>query len=309
MQNKTIVLLLIICLLSFKSFSQCCSGGSAIGISTNAGLVDKNKLRINTFLKHSYSEVYFNNRKKLENFGNIKNSSFIFQGIVLNYGISHRFNIESETGYFYSKVQNFRKIPAYQLKSSGLSNGVLSIKYGVFLNTEKKKELTFALGLKYPFAFEPMSFNNVQLPEDLQPGTSAFGFVSNIFYKKTFKRNYSIFLINRSEYNLKNGDDYIYGAKFRTSLIASHQFLPSLSIMLQMRHEYNLSDYNNDKRMTNTGSQIFVFAPTILTSIKCKWNIALSYEHPFYKSYNGYQLSNQYAFMLSINRDISFRKQ
>ncbi len=290
------------------AFSQCCSAGSPIGVGTYAGLVAKNNLRVNTFSRYTFSRDYYEGTEKLPNPILVDKSEFLFQGVMLSYGIIKRTAIDAEFGYFYKKSQKY--INGASLESNGLSNGVVMLKYGILHSDSARMDISLGAGIKYPFAREPMYVNHVKLPIDIQPSTNAVGYAAQLFMKKVmtpFKS--SFYLVSRYEYNEPNQDEYRYGQRLRTSLIYEYSFTRKFVAMMQARFEYSGKDINKDKEFSHSGSKILFVSPLVLYSINCKWHLSLTGDIPVYKYYNGTQLGNKFSVAVNLTRDFAMKNE
>lgn len=295
-------------LLFNNSFSQCCSAGSPVGVGTYAGLVAQKTLRVNTFFRYTFSKDYYEGSKKLETPILISESDFVFQGMLLSYGVFKKAAVDAEFGYFYRKSQNY--INGTSLSGSGLSNGVALFKYGIFHSDSLGLDISLGAGIKYPFTKEVKYVDNVKLPIDIQPSTNAFGYAAQLFVRKTIKPYKSaLYLVSRAEINDTNKLGYKFGSRIRTSLIYEHNFTAKIAMMLQLRHEQVAMDINKGKEFTHSGSKLIFISPLFLYSVGCKWHTSISADIPVYKYYNGAQLGNKFSLALTLTRDFSIKKR
>lgn len=297
--------LLCFFVLGGKAFSQCCSPGSPIGGTTNVGILDKGKLRSISFFKYSHSDTYLEGNEK-SNFNFLKNASYNFIGTSLAYGVTNKITLETELGYFISKVQVYNLNPAVSLKGWGLSNGVVSGKYNLRKNTSKQTELTAGIGIKFPFATKPQIVNNVELPQDIQSSTGAFGGVAHLFWYKGFiEKGVRLFFINRFETNTENQREYKFGNALYSAFFVSKSFNLHLTGIIQARYEYKGKDFRNNYLLNSSGSHILYLSPQLNYTIAQKWNVSVLTDLPVYRYYNGIQLAHKFAFAINLMRDIS----
>ena len=265
---------------------------------------------MSTYVRYSQSDDYFTGSTKESNYGLLSYTDFLFQGLTVAYGISKKLNIETELGYFYNKTQYFKTEPQYILKGYGLTNGVISAKFAMYKNIAKALELTVGAGLKFPFSNKAQYIDNVILPEDIQPSTGAFGWMTQMILQKTFKpQKITLFLYNRYEQNFLNNNDYKYGDRLRVSLIASKKIKKNYSVIIQTRYEFIGQDISNGAIQGSTGANLIFVSPQFLFSLKSKWNLIFGVDLPVYKNYKGTQMSNNYAVSLSFIRDLSLNKK
>jgi hypothetical protein len=296
-----------------KINAQCCSVGSPLGASSYGGVVAKNSLRVSSFIRYSQSDDYYSGSKKQPDYGLLSYNDFLFQGLTLAYGVTKKINIETEFGYFYHKTQYYKTedpFPQTIIKGKGMSNGVISVKYALYKSLSKAFEATAGAGLKFPFSTKPMYVDNALLPEDIQPSTSAYGWMAQLVMQKEFKpQKITLFLYNRYEQNTKNDNNYLYGNRYRVSFIVSKKIKKNFGAIVQVRYENIGQDISNGAKQINTGADLIFVSPQVLYSLKSKWNFILGAELPLYKNYKGTQMSNNYAVSLTLTRDINLNKK
>ena len=310
MLNKSYaVVFLIFALFSGKSiYAQCCSTGSPVGASTHVGILNKNAIRVITFYRHSFSDIYYKGTKPSDDKVDMsENAHYDFGGLTLEYGLSHKLTLQADAGYFFNKEVNFSNPVLTDHNGRGLSNGNLMLKYGLFVDPVKLVEITIGAGLKYPFSRKPSTAaNGTLLQLDARPTTNAFGFAGTLLLSKEFSPiTMRTFMFNRFEYNGFNINDYQTGKLLTTSVFISKKIIKRLFGILQLRNEIHGKDLQNGKKETNTGYHLMVLTPQISYSIAGLWNLSLLYDVPVYKDYQGKQLTPQYSFAVSLTRDFS----
>lgn len=313
---RIIVLFAVSFLLSFNTFGQCCSAGNPVGGTTNIGILDSATVRVITFYRHSYSEGYWDGMRKSD-FNFVKNASYNFGGLVLAYGLDSKLTVETELGYYLNKSQTYDVTPEFTNKGFGLSNAIISLKANIITKIEKPFEWTAGLGVKFPFKTEYQIVDNVELPRDVQPSTSAYGVVIQSFlYKGIPKNNVKLFLINRFESNTPDVKNFRYGNSLINSFFITKQIKTSnWTAIMQLRHEYRSKDVKTvvESKFSGlvtsgsvvdfSGGNLVFVAPQINYTIAQKWNISLLADIPVFRYYNGIQLGNKYSFALYLSRD------
>jgi len=320
--KRAIEILFFIIFLNNNAFSQCCGMGSPCG-SSNAGVLNKNTLRVTASYKYGYFETYYHDNIRLINYGPIKYMYYNFTSLVLGYGITKRISVENETGYFINKVNHLNDTSLERLakKGYGFSNGVFSVKYGLYISPIKETEISIGLGFKYPFTTNALVIDNVRLPLEVQPSSRAFGFVGHLIMKKGFS-NYglNLFLINRFETNLQNPDKYTVGDLNITTLIISKKIVTNFIGMLQFRNEYKKTDKSKipNDRLLSQGSNVVYCIPTLTYFVGGKWVLSAFADIPLYKYYKGDvdyivgtggQISSKYSIGISLARDFNLNKK
>jgi len=302
---KFFFLLLFLFVLTPKiNFSQCCSSGSPLGVTSNTGMVDKGIFRVSTAFRYNFSEGYLEGTKPVSNYGLLSSSNYFFQGIVLNYGINYKLSSELEFGYFYAKNQYLRLLPGQYLRCRGLSNATMIVKYGLLNSVSAGIEVSLGTGVKFPFTFKPKFSNNVELPADIQPSTQAFGAVGVMTIKKEFSKiKFTSVFNSRFEYNLTNSSNYHYGSRLSSSLIFIKRINNNWAFSLITRFNFLSHDQNMGKELINTGSKTIVVAPQLRYILNKKWYLIATFENPVYRNMNGKQITYRYSYTFGLLRE------
>lgn len=291
-----------------KVRAQCCSTGSPVGASTYVGVLNKGNMRFTTFFRHSFSDVYFEGRTPSDDSQDMANNAhYSFQGLSLEYGLSHKLTAQFDMGYFYSKIVDFRNPVLTDHNGAGLSNGVALVKYGLWVDAVKQVEITGGLGVKFPFTRQPkLAPNGTALQLDARPSTNAFGLVGTLMFSKEFQDiKLRSFILNRYEYNFSNINEYQTGQLLINSLFVSKRIFPRFFGILQLRNEIHGKDVQKSVEEVNTGYHLIVLTPQLSYSISGKWVLSFLYDIPVYKNYQGKQLTPMYSYAISLNRDFA----
>jgi hypothetical protein len=300
------------------TFSQCCSTGSPVGASVYVGVLNRNSLRVVGYYRYSYSDTYFQGSGKTDENNELKYAYYNFSGIGLGYGITKRLTLEADFGYFFNKVQQHNDIFSEadsidhgKRKGYGLSNGGVTLKYGAFIKPAQQVEITIGAGFRYPFSFDlQYDKNNTLLSRDVQPSTNAFGASGMLFLNKGFPSiTLRVFSINRYDYNFEGKDGYKYGNILLNSVFVSKKIVKYFFGILQVRSEWKTNDQDNGEKVVNSGFVLLTVSPTLSYSIVGKWNLSVLCDIPFYKYYNGKQLTPKYSFAVSLSRDFNLAKK
>ena len=288
--------------------AQCCSTGSPVGASTYVGVLNKNSLRIITFYRHSFSDVYFKGNKPSEDKVDMSENAFYdFTGLTLEYGLSHKITLQADAGYFLNKKLNYSNPVLTDQNGKGMSNGTVMLKYGLFVDPVKLVEITAGVGLKFPFSRQPMlAPNGSVLQLDARPSTNAFGLAATLLLSKEFSPiTLRTFILNRFEYNGSNTNNYQIGKLLITSVFASKKIARRFFGIVQLRNEIHGRDLQANEKQDNTGYHLMVLTPQLSYSIGGLWNVSVLYDVPVYKNYKGKQLTPQYSYAFSLTRDFS----
>lgn len=298
-----------------KGYAQCfASPGNPIAGSANLGVLDKGIVRAVSFYQYNLLDRYYRGSSLAPVKGPVSSANYNYVGLSVGYGISNKFTIEGEAGYFVNKTQNFGGGDTE--RGYGFSNAVISGKYNLYKNAAKGLEFSVAAGGRIPFSTEPQEVDGVALSIDVQPSTGNFGGVFQSFFVKEFDViSARIIMINRYETNFtENSRGYIFGDVFTNSLFLSKhlanpytRLTKDITSIVQVRHEYVQPYYlNGVLRDKYSGSKALIIAPQLNYNLKMVWNFSLTYDIPVYQYYNGTQLAKAYAVTFSLTRDFGF---
>jgi hypothetical protein len=287
-------------------FAQCCSTGSPVGASVYVGVMGRNSLRVVAYYRHSFSDTYYSSTSIHWSNTALESANYNFAGIMLGYGITKRLTAELDFGYFFNKTQVYKNID-FTEKGYGFSNGGVMFKYAFLVKPIQQIEVTGGLGFKYPFTTNPQEVDGVQLNRDVQASTNAFSGSAFFFFNKGFPEiTLRLFTMNRYDYNFEDKNHYKYGNILLNSIFVSKKLFKYCFGILQVRSEFKTHDHDTGEEVVNTGYWILTASPTLSYSVAGKWNITAVYDIPFYKDYNGLQLTPKYAFAISLSHDFNF---
>lgn len=317
---RFIIPLFFIFCLPCELFSQCFSSpGNPIGGTANMGTLKKKLLRVTSFYRYSYADKYFEGNKPSD-YNFYKNAYYNYIGCLIGYGLTDKFTLETESGYFINKTINFDKsypLAEYSKQGNGLSNAVISAKYNIYKNVAKRFGFSASLGAKIPYSTKIPIINGVPQPIDVRPSTGSFGIIAQSYLvKESPLRGLRYFLINRVETNFTNPEEYKFGNTYYTSIfISKHLWFPWTkgegiwTAIIQLRNETRGKNKQSNELVNGTGSYIFFISPQINITIKKMWNLSVMTDFPIYQYYNEIQLASKYAFTVNLTRDFIFDKQ
>lgn len=297
---KIFCIIFALLLLSSELSAQCgCLGGSAIGgivpagIVANSGILKEGKARTLLFYRYGFGDKYYNGDSYIgKNIGLIRENKFHYLGLIFDYGVFEDFTTELELGYFIEKKQDFYD---KSISKSGFSHISPGFKYNIYNSLIDQIEYTLGTSFKIP-----LQKASDTLSQHLSPSTGAFGFAISSYLRKSFKReNLSLLLINRLEINTKNDIGYLYGNSLISSFIVSKFLLENFSASFELRNEYRQKDEYKGRKIEDSGNFILILAPQIGFNID-NFYVSANFDFPFYKYFNGKQLTNSYYFGFNI---------
>jgi len=306
MRNKIVFLGVAFMLFVHAVFAQCCSMGSPTAASANMGVLGEKQMRIITYYRHNYLDTYFEGSQVSIGPTFLTKSYYNFGGLSLAYGISKRVTVETDFGYFFNKTQVFNFLGKDLIANGyGFSNGTITGKLAAYKNTENNYEVTIGMGLKFPFTRQPLYVNGARLPVELQPSSNAFGIsLPLIFIKEIPQYRMRLMLLNKFERNFENPEQYKFGNLMSNSLFLSKRLFNKSMALIQLRSDYILNDTSKGIKANNTGSHVLTISPHFSYTLGKNWQMSALADFPFYKKYNGRQLSLKYAIVLSLTKTL-----
>jgi len=283
---------------SYELHSQCaCMGGAPVGAltpvggTTNIGILKEGNLRAISFYSFSNGNEY-NNKDSQTDQGLVQSFNSSYVGLLIGYGILESLTIDTELGYYLYKVQDFG---FYNLSGSGFSHVTVYGKYNTYNSRAKEFEWTIGIGGRIP-----LNFDEVNLPQNIQSSTGAYGGILLSYLHKGFKsEGLHFILVNRAEFNAKNKTTYKYGSSFVNSFFITKNMIGKLTGILEIRSDVRLRDSKYGNNIYDSGWNIIILSPQLNYSIG-NFNFAAFFDFPVYKHYNGKQLTNKYSLGLAI---------
>jgi len=326
-----LIIVTLISLSSLQFYSQgCCSGGSGSPIAGGAsqGVLKERQMEISA--NHQYlssNKFQVKDRDTVSLFDNLS-SNYLYMRLA--YGLTEKFTVSLESGYFFNKTQIGLK-KADTITSSGIGDLIVFPRYSIYTkNTEKTRtEITLGLGYKIPLG----KYNDSTVvftdqnsgkkyyttsPPTIQPTSGSQDFIFYGFlYRGYPNKKFRIFT---NLLYLKKGWNPL-GQKFgdyaSIGLFAGKSFLKEkLGVTLQVKGEW-VNKMNWDKKVDmvalynidvySTGGRKVFFVPQLSFTHKTFTAYVLS-EIPLYQYVNGTQLVSQHQFTAGISYRFFTRK-
>jgi len=309
---KILFLFLLCAGMAVQGFAQCCSMGNPLSGMNYSGEAPKGQFQINTYFKSGYNETYFRHNVRLVNYGMYSHSGYDFAGLSLSYSLTNRLTIEHETGYYLRKEIRYvnPEIDALAKQGYGMSNGILSARYQLTGGKPGSARISAGGGVKYPYSTKMFSLENVDLPVELQPSTSGWGILGQVFISRDVSGVYKFLIGHRSEWNFRNKYDYLYGSMHTTTFALSGRIYRQLFGQAAIRNEHKLTDKTpTGAKLASQGGNTVIFAPKLGYQFPAGFHLAIFADVPVYKYYFGEQLSMQYAVGVSVSKSMSLAKK
>jgi len=308
-----LLLLNFIILISFQNsaYAQCCSAGNPFFYGEQANMGHK-ELQVIGGYKYSTSDTYYNGSEEIS-IDFVDKAYFNYLNLQLIYGITSRFSVQTDLGYFINKTEDYSKEGWTQSQGYGLGDLTLTLKYLAYRNSTKGLSLIPSLGIKFPVGVFDQEVDNVKLPITVQPSSGSYKYLVNIYFNKGFKNaKWNLGTFASFEYaQLINSANfyYKYGNMFLFSIIGSYKIFNIINLGLEVRSDNRgKSQRENDQIVESSGYNIIYTIPHISYSIAKKWLFSLNAEFPIYRYYNGIQMGNKFSVSARLSYRMSFRK-
>lgn len=281
-----------------ETLAQCgCGAGAAAGGLTpasgaaNVGVLREGFFRASLFYKYSYGNEYFRGDVPAEpDLPIAYKSNYLY--LVLGYGFTNAFTVESEVGYYPQKYQDFKY---YEKTASGFSRALLSAKYNVLFDLKREIEISLGAG-----AIAPLSESPESAPRHLPASSGAFGAATQAFVHKGFKDiDARLIFYYRGEYYGENSQDYMYGDYHNLSVFATKAILGDLSAILETRSEFRRKDRASGDIVCDSGGYYLTISPQ-LNYVAGELNFSVIADFPVYSYLNGKQLATAAAVAFNL---------
>lgn len=325
-------LIITVCLLfADRIYSQgCCSGGSASPIAggTSQGVLNKNQLELAPNFQHDQSGKFFS--KDRDTSAMFENLSSNYLYMRLAYGLSEKFTLSVESGYFINRTQIGLDYED-TIRTGGIADLIVFPRYEVYNKcTEKKKtEFVLGLGLKIPigknddsivFYTDPLSGQEYHhtAPPTVQPTNGSNDFIFYSFYINNYLKKNIRFFAN-SVYVLKgwNSLGQKFGNYASVSFFLSKTIYKRVGLTAQLKGEW-VGKMQTNKLIDmvafynvypeSTGGRKLFFSPQISYTYKSFTAFVLT-DIPLYQYLNGSQVGSQFQFTTGISYKINCKKK
>lgn len=309
MKYRTIVAAFFVFAIPSVSSAQCCSAGnpSSYAFSDQTSLKARSLL-ISSSFKYGYSGKYFSGDQVSAM--NLKTpASFSFIDLRASYGISQRFAVQTETGYYISKVQeNPDPYPADRGK--GLGDAAINVRYRFLKNLKHHLELNGSAGVRLPVGVFDQEKDGVKLPLTIQPSSGSLVYLAGISAAKTLSNDkWRLFAVLSAEFpQLIDSRNfyYQYGNLYNLSLAVVYPvhklFTPALQLQGEMRSH---ATREAGQVVEASGYRVISLSPYIESAFAENWIVNLYADIPVYKYFNGIQLANSFKAGIKLTRRIS----
>lgn len=324
--KKVLLFSFLFSLASVGNSQGCCAGGSGNPITggSTQGVLKERQFEFSSSFQSLNSDKFLTGDRDTAQLFESFTSNYIYSRLA--YGITKKFTLSIESGYFINKTQtglfDSTLNKSEHIQSSGIADLIIFPKYDIFNRTTARRqtELTLGIGYKLPIGSHTDSilvFTNpisgqqffTTSPPLVQPTTGSHDFIFySFFYRGFVKSNFRIFT---NVIYIKKGWNSL-GEKFgdysSVALFFGKTFFNKFGATLQIRAEHInkmqaaqnidlLAYYNVD--IASTGSSKIALVPQLNFTHRSFTAFAL-YEIPLYEYVRGTQVASKHQITFGI---------
>jgi len=283
------------------------SGNPSLSYTEQNCLSDK-ELEFSLTYLNTYSGQYYKEDQLYNGFKTIKNANINYAEFKSAFGFTSKISASAELGYFFNKTINFQDSSQ---KGYGLGDAALIVKYRLIYSKNAKFTLLPSIGIKIPLGVFDQKSENINLPVSIQPSSGNYKYIAGIYMSKVMNEKLSISSVCTYEYaQLIDSDNffYKYGDKWMLSFYAKYNFSEKFSTNLQFRFETkDKSHIAINKVVENSGYKIIYVSPQINYNFNNNWQLSTYFDLPFYRYYNGIQLTSGFTMSIKILRKFDLK--
>lgn len=310
--------------------AQCCAGGSGSPIAggSSQGVLLKNQVEVNTNYQFISTETFLRGDSPDTNYFDSFSASYLY--FRLGYGVTEKFTMSVEGGYYVNKTQ-VQLNASEKITSSGIGDIILFPRYNLFTKKTEKvnSELTIGLGFKIPLGkyndslgyVEPFSGMTyyVTKPLSVQPSSGANDLIFYSFYYRGYDcdnlRLFANAIYIRKGWN-PNGEKM--GDYATIGLFAGRSFRCKLNTTLMLRGEWVDQTQVNKEILMYTAlsyDPLATGSKKVFAGLQLGYNpfagmmIYASSEYPLYQYVNKSQIVSQWQLMVGVSYRFMIEKQ
>lgn len=296
-----------------EAHAQCCGAGNPISMSGTDNNLKRNHMQISLDYRHSYSDTYYEGGRpfKEDFYGRLSDASYDFLNIGIGYGITKRWTVQMQLGYYIDKQENFENPLLQDAKVHGIGDLSLSTSYVAYSHTRKGIELAPFVTVKFPVGKFDCENDGIKLPISMQPSSGSYKYSLGVyFYANLSKRWYltSYDLFEYAQRIVSKNFNYKYGNLTYVNAAVYYKAWDFLSVGANLSYEYMSRSKDEYGFLDGTSYHLMKIAPQILARPVKQLNLVVSAELPLWRDVSGIQMSNKWAMQIKLVYDFNFNK-
>lgn len=294
-----------------QSHAQCCGAGNPISVSGTDSNLRKKHMQISVDYRHSYSDTYFEGNSRYDGsfHGMLSDASYDFMNLGIGYGITNRFTVQAQIGYYIDKQENFMQDQLPDASVSGIGDLSLSASYVAFRNPQKGIELVPFAAVKFPVGKFDCEKDGIRLPISMQPSSGSYKYSAGIYFYSNLSRKWYLTSYNLFEYaqRIKSRNfNYKYGNMTYLNGAVYYKTLQFLTVGANLSYEHMSNSKDEAGTLDGTDYHLMKVSPQLLVRPHRTVHFVLSAELPVWRNISGLQMSNKWAMQLKMVYDINF---
>lgn len=268
-------------------------------------------MQISFDYRHSYSDTYYvGNHESKDNFyGQLSDASYDFLNIGVAYGITKRWTVQTQLGYYIDKQENFKDPSLPDAGVNGIGDLSLSTSYVAYKNPQKGIELVPFATVKFPVGKFDCENNGVKLPISMQPSSGSYKYSTGFYFYANLSRRWYVTSYDLFEYAqriVSRNFNYKYGNLTYLNAATYFKALDFITLGVNLSYEYMSRSEDEYGFLDGTNYQLMKIAPQILIKPVKQFHMVVSAEIPVWREVSGIQMSNKWAMQVKLIYDINF---
>lgn len=221
--------------------------------------------------------------------------------VELSRGITEKWSVSA----LVSSVSHDREVNGSRASASGLGDAIIMTKYSPkSISLYSDTALSFGLGVRIPIGVDDATRLGVDLAEDMQPSTGAYGGMVWAYWAKALNDSKGA-RIYVSASHTQNGDNdrkYDFGNDITLTLGSNFQTQTPWGFNVELSYRNADRDRRNSSEIPNTGGEWLDFKPAIQYHLTENIALKAAATIPAWRNLNDeLQFTTKYAFRLSIS--------
>lgn len=312
MKKHFILFAAVITIMSdIEVFAQCCGAGNPISISGTDSNIKKKHMQISLDYRHSYSDTYYEGNVKYKNsfYGQLSDASYDFLNLGIAYGITKRWTLQTQLGYYINKQENFKDPSLPDAKVNGIGDLSLSTSYVAYNNPMKGIELVPFITVKFPVGKFDCENNGVKLPISMQPSSGSYKYSGGFYFYTNLSRQWYVTSYNLFEYAqriVSSNFNYKYGNLTYLNAAVYYKTFDFITLGANLSYEHMSRSKDEYGFLEGTSYQLMKVSPQVLISPAKQFHMVVFADIPFWRNISGIQMSNKWAMQVKLIYDINF---
>lgn len=294
-----------------ETYAQCCGAGNPISISGTDSNIKKKHMQISLDYRHSYSDAYYEGGSKYKNsfYGQLSDASYDFLNLGIAYGITKRWTVQTQLGYYIDKQENFKDPSLPDAKVNGIGDLSLSTSYVAYTNPRKGIELVPFVTVKFPVGKFDCENQGVKLPISMQPSSGSYKYSGGFYFYSNLSRRWYVTSYNLFEYAqriISRNFNYKYGNLTYLNAAVYYKTFDFITLGANLSYEYMGRSKDEYGFLEGTSYQLMKVSPQILVRPVKQFHMVVSADIPVWRNVSGIQMSNKWAMQVKLIYDINF---